>query len=108
MNRETPNSINEAIRQRAKDKVLRTAARAQSRAFVIGSAGDGFCTLVPIEGAPCADDQNISDALRFADAELAFETAWARNLRVFEIIEEGGKESLQEVLIHPDDEEEAG
>lgn len=97
--------IEESVRALAQAKLHQTvAARDESpRQFVVGTAVDNFCSILAEEGET-ADDQNLAFALRL-DLNTAFAVAWDTGRSVFEVIEDGGMERLEEVLIDPEDED---
>jgi hypothetical protein len=104
MNTISRNSIEDSVRALAQAKLHETvAAKSESqRQFVVGTAVDGFCSILADEGET-ADDQNLTFALRF-DLNTAFAVAWDTGRSVFEVIADGGVERLDEVLIDAEDE----
>jgi hypothetical protein len=67
--------------------------------YLVGVADEGFCSLLPVEGAQFADETCLDDAQCFPSFEDALEVAMERGKSVFRVVRDGGRERIEEVLI---------
>jgi len=72
---------------------------APRKGYALGHRSGEFCVLVPAIEGELADDQNLEGARRFHSLREAIRVSDERSCSVFEIVSEGGHETLQELRV---------